>query len=121
MVRERYILEYSRGKDRKAGVHALEVSLGRKMTLHSALRRYGSCGVHDPRAAAAQAANPAPQIPQFRKLKRKQRPRSANATTDSSERSTSRNRSAGPGKQTEDERREKEWEAERARREKLQP
>ncbi|WP_433965339.1 hypothetical protein [Tunturiibacter gelidiferens] len=29
MVRERYILEYPRGKDRKAGVHSLEVSLER--------------------------------------------------------------------------------------------
>jgi hypothetical protein len=29
MVRERYILEYPRGRDRKAGVHSLQVSLGR--------------------------------------------------------------------------------------------
>ncbi len=29
MVRERYILEYPRGRDRKAGVHNLQVSLGR--------------------------------------------------------------------------------------------
>jgi hypothetical protein len=29
MVRERYILEYPRGRDRKAGVHSLEVSLER--------------------------------------------------------------------------------------------
>jgi hypothetical protein len=29
IVRERYILEYPRGKDRKAGVHSLEVSLER--------------------------------------------------------------------------------------------